>query len=178
MTQQLLQPGNTFPDITLPRLGGGTIKLGIPEGDCDWKMVVVYRGKHCPLCTRYLNELNQALPELNKLKIDVVAISADSAERAEDQIADVNPDFPVGYDLSLEQMRSLGLYISGPRLGMGAERPFAEPGLFVINDDGNLQMIDISNVPFARPSISSMLMGLNYIRNLTEKFPVNGSYAF
>lgn len=151
MSTLTLQPGDVFPTLSLPKLGGGTITLGRPEPQYDWQMVVVYGGKHCPICTKYLDELNQVLPELHQLNIDVVAVSADSQERANSQIAEVNPDFPVGYDLSIDQMKQLGLFVSGPNLGMGAERPFAEPGLFVINDEGNLQMIDISNVPFARP---------------------------
>ena len=140
-------------------------------------MVVVYRGKHCPLCTRYLKELNEALPKFSALGVDVVAVSADSEQRTKDQMAEVSPTYPVGYDLSIEQMQQLGLYISGTGNGTNVERPFAEPGLFVINEEGNLQMIDTSNVPFARPSLESMLMGINFIRSREVKPPVNGTEA-
>ncbi|TDF38528.1 AhpC/TSA family protein [Alteromonadaceae bacterium M269] len=176
MTVSVLQAGMPFPSINVEKLGGGTLELSKPAPGFDWKMLVVYRGKHCPLCTKYLNELNELLPEFNALGVDVAAVSSDSLDRAKAQLAEVNPNFDVGYDLSIEQMRSLGLYISEPRLGMNAERPFAEPGLFVINENGELQMIDISNVPFARPPLASMLMGIRYYRGMTEKFPVNGSY--
>ena len=177
MTASKLQAGSAFPSVQVPNLNGDMLDLGKPDKDHDWRLVVVYRGKHCPLCTRYLKELDHALPQLNVLGVDVVAVSADSRERADTQIAEVQPRYRVGYDLSIEQMQTLGLYISSPRLGMDAERPFAEPGLFVINAEGNLQMIDISNVPFARPSIDAMLMGLNYVRNMDGDFPVNGSFA-
>ena len=176
MTVSVLQAGMPFPSINVEKLGGGTLELSKPAPGFDWKMLVVYRGKHCPLCTKYLNELNELLPEFNALGVDVAAVSSDSLDRAKAQLAEVNPNFEVGYDLSIEQMRSLGLYISEPRLGMNAERPFAEPGLFVINENGELQMIDISNVPFARPPLASMLMGIRYYRGMTEKFPINGSY--
>ncbi|MGH1371448.1 MAG: peroxiredoxin-like family protein, partial [Cellvibrionaceae bacterium] len=176
MAVSVLQAGQKFPLISVNTLTGEKLELSKPAQGFDWRMLVVYRGKHCPLCTKYLNELNELLPEFNALGVDIVAVSSDSLERAKSQLAEVNPHFEVGYDLSIEQMKALGLYISEPRLGMNAERPFAEPGLFVINENGELQMIDISNVPFARPPLASMLMGIRYYRGMTEKFPVNGSY--
>lgn len=177
MSSEKLTAGEAFPRLAVPTIGGGSIELGKPENGYDWQLIVVYRGKHCPLCTRYLKSLNEAKPKLDELKVDVVALSADSKARATDQMAEVEPAYPVGYDLSVEQMQQLGLFVSGPRLGMDAERPFAEPGLFVVNEEGKLQIIDISNVPFARPNLDSMLMGLNFLKNRTEKFPVNGTYA-
>lgn len=177
MAAYKLKAGTPFPTISVPKLGGGTVDIGTPAEGYDWKLVVVYRGKHCPLCTRYLTALNQAHPELNALGIDVVAVSADTESRAVEQIGQVNPTYSVGYDLNVEQMQALGLYISGPKSGMNVERAFAEPGLFVINDTGNLQMIDISNVPFLRPPLESLVGGLRFLRGLTEPFPVNGSFA-
>lgn len=177
MTAHKLAPGAAFPEITLPRVSGGDVDLGRPSEGYDWKMVVVYRGAHCPLCTRYLQELNQALPELNALGIDVVAVSADSERQALSQLSQVSPEYDVGYDLSVEQMQKLGLYISGPRNGMNVERPFAEPGLFVINEGGRVQMVDISNVPFARPSLPALTRGLRFVRGLSGDFPINGSFA-
>ena len=177
MSVSILQAGQGFPTINVSKLGGGSLKPGKPEGNCDWQLIVVYRGKHCPLCTRYLQTLNELVPDFNALGVDVIAVSADSERRAKVQLADVNPDYAVGYDLSIEQMRELGLYISSPRLGMDAERPFAEPGLFIVNEEGNLQMIDISNVPFARPDLKAVLMGIKFYRGLDGEYPINGSYC-
>ncbi|TBR43793.1 AhpC/TSA family protein [Marinomonas agarivorans] len=177
MTTSVLQPGQDFQPLTVSKLGGGSLTLGKPAEGFEWQLIVVYRGKHCPICTRYLGEFNDALAEFNKAGVEVVAVSADSEARATAQIAEVNPDFSVGYDLSIEQMQQLGLFISGPRLGMDAERPFAEPGLFVINGEGKLQIIDISNVPFARPSVRSLVMGINFLRSRAEAFPINGTYS-
>lgn len=36
-------------------------------------------------------------------------------------------------------------------------RRFAEPGLFAITPDGDAQIIDISNAPFARPDLGLLL---------------------
>lgn len=171
------KPGQPFPKIEVPQVGGGSLDLGERSTDDNWKLLVVYRGRHCPICTRYLNELNAIVPQLAELGVDVAAVSADSEARANEQLAQVNPDFPVGHNLSIPQMEELGLYISSPRHGMDVEAPFAEPGLFVIDQTGETRVADISNVPFARPDLGSMLKGITFMRGMKGDFPANGTYA-
>lgn len=170
-------PGAVFPPVTVPRLGGGTLDLADRSSATSWKLVVVYRGRHCPICTRYLDQLNTILPDLTELGVDVAAVSADSEIQATEQLAQITPGFPVGYDLSIAQMQTLGLYISGPRSGTDVLRPFAEPGLFVINEDGVIRIADISNVPFARPGLQLLLGGLKFLRGRADEFPINGTHA-
>lgn len=177
MTAQKLSAGSTFPALTVPQLGGGEITLGAPQGGRDWQMVVVYRGQHCPMCTSYLKVLNTLLPDFHALGVDVVAVSADPTGKAADQMALVAPDFPVGYDLSIAQMHSLGLYVSTPRSAQETEIPFAEPGIFVVNADGAIQVTDISNAPFARPDLKTLLGGLRFIRNPENNYPIRGTLA-
>ena len=177
MTSQKTTAGADFPEINIGRLGGGNLALGAPQGGHDWQMVVVYRGKHCPMCTTYLKELETLLPEFHALGVDVVAVSADPEDKASDQIALVQPSFPVGYDLSLDQMLELGLYVSDPRSPEENDRPFAEPGIFVVNADGQVQVTDISNAPFARPDLNTLLGGLRFIRNPENNYPIRGTRA-
>lgn len=176
MITKKLTAGDAFPNVTVSKLGGGEIDLSKPADSHDWQIVVVYRGKHCPICTSYLKTLNELLPQFNALGVNVVAVSADSAEKAELQINEIKPDFEVGYDLTIDQMQTLGLYISNPRSLEETNRPFSEPGFFVINNEGNIQIIDISNAPFARPELNSMLMGLTFIRNPSNNYPIRGAY--
>ncbi len=177
MSSKKPSPGESFPVIDVPSLGGGTIRLGEASDGYDWQMVVVYRGKHCPVCTRYLREVDETVASLKDLRIEVVAVSADSKERAAAQIAEVSPSFSVGYGLSVDQMKALGLYVSGPRHGINVEGPFAEPALFVVNEDRELRMVDIANVPFLRPQLPSVVGGLRFMRGRTEVMPANGTYA-
>ncbi len=46
-------------------------------------MIVVYRGKHCPVSKNYLASLQQIIYELDELGVEVVAVSGDGRERAE-----------------------------------------------------------------------------------------------
>jgi peroxiredoxin len=171
---QKFKAGDPFPQIILPTVGGNGIQLGQPQGNCDWRMIVVYRGKHCGLCKDYLEKLNALKDKFYKIKIDVVAVTADSQEKAAFRYLESHLSFPVAYDLSLDQAGTLGLYISDPREGE-TDRPFPEPGIFVVNAEGNVQVIDISNAPFARADLDDLLWGLEYIRE-EGNYPIRGTH--
>jgi len=105
--------------------------------------------------------------------IAVMAVSADSLEKAQADVAEQGWRFPVGYGLTTDQMRQLGLYISEPRSPQETDRPFAEPGVFVINPEGKVQIVDISNAPFARPDLAGILQGLKFVRE--KQYPIRGT---
>lgn len=176
MSSTKLAAGKALPDIAVAKLGGGEIHLPTPPDSSRCRLIVVYRGKHCPICTSYLAKLNELLPQFRQIGVDVVAISADTAEKAKAHMKKVSPDFDVGSDLSVNQMRELGLYISSPISSSETDRPFAEPALLAVNARGDLQIIDISNAPFSRPEPASVLMGLKFILNPDNNYPVRGTH--
>ncbi|WP_137176919.1 redoxin domain-containing protein [Roseomonas sp. AR75] len=165
-----LAAGSRFPEIRAPRLGGGEIAPGAMQ---VWRLLVVYRGKHCPLCKPYLTSLDKLLDEFAEAGVQVMAISADPAEKAEADRAEFGWRFPIGHDLSVPQMRELGLYVSSPRSAQETDRPFAEPGLFLINPDSLLQVVDISNAPWARPDLAAILRGVRRIQEVG--YPIRGT---
>jgi len=176
MSSQKFIAGALFPSIRLNTLNHGEIELGKPLSGKDWQMVVVYRGKHCPLCTRYLKQLEHLKNEFYGLGLSIVAVSADSESKASAHNQEMELGFPVAYGLSIEQMKTLGLYISNPRSAQETDLPFAEPGLFIINEQGQVQVTDISNAPFARPELESLLGGLGFIRDPANNYPIRGTY--
>jgi peroxiredoxin len=167
--------GDRFPDIGVTTVTGEQGPLGSPGGGAEWRMVVVYRGRHCPLCTRYLGLLEAQKESLAELGIDVIAVSGDSLEQAQSHLQKMSLSFPVAYGLSIEQMQQLGLYISHPRSEQETDHPFPEPGLFVVNSDGNVQLVDISNGPFARPELETLVNGLRFVRE--NDYPIRGTYG-
>ncbi len=171
-----LHPGDDFPVIEAKLLSGETLNLAKPQHGLDWKMVVVYRGQHCPLCTRYLNELEQLKNALAQTGVDLIAISGDSKAQLQNHMENLNVTFPIAYGLSVEQMNELGVYISNPRSKEETDHPFAEPGLFVVNNEGKVHVVDISNNPFVRPDLKSLISGLEWIRNPVNNYPIRGMY--
>lgn len=176
MNSTKLIAGSKFPVITVKSLDGQDITLGQAKEGTDWQMIVVYRGRHCPLCTKYLNLLENHKEVLFQNNVDLVAVSADSKNQLEAHLEKLDVSFPLYYGLTLEQMQTLGLYISMPRSEQETDHNFAEPGLFVVNQDGNLHVVDISNNPFVRPEIESLVSGLEWIRNPQNNYPIRGTF--
>ncbi len=56
-------------------------------------MIVVYRGKHCPVSKNYLASLQQIYYELDELGVEVIAVSGDGRERAESFVSSPNSAF-------------------------------------------------------------------------------------
>ena len=169
MNTKKMTAGEKFPMMAWNTVPGERM---VPADESGWRVLIVYRGQHCPLCKTYLNTLNGMLEDFRAANISVSTVSADTREKAEAEVAECGWTFPVGYDLSVEQMRELGLYISDPRSPEETDRPFAEPALFVINPEGNTQIIDISNAPFARPDLKSLLKGLQFV--ISKDYPIRG----
>lgn len=179
-----LHAGSIFPTIDVTTLDGDTVTLGKPQGSATWQLVVIYRGQHCPLCSKYLNELKQYREQLESIGVDIVAVSADSKEQLHAHTTRTDKhhfealNFPVGYGLTLDDMQALGLYISEPRNAEETDHDFAELGLFVINEHGTVQVADISNNPFVRPELSTLINGLVWIRNPDNNYPIRGRRGF
>ncbi|SME97861.1 Peroxiredoxin [Tistlia consotensis] len=162
--------GDVTPAITLPLVGGGEASLG---GRGRWQLAVVYRGKHCPLCRRYLGRLGELSERFAALDTEILLLSGDPEEKAAATKEEWQVGLPIAYGLTVEQMGTLGLYVSAPRSEQETDRPFAEPGLFVTNPEGRLQVVDISNAPFARPDLETLANGLAFVQQ--KDYPIRGT---
>lgn len=162
--------GAPFGPLDVAKLGGGVVSVGRPKD--RWTMVFVYRGRHCPRCKRFLNKLNEALEDWTDV-MDVLVMSADTQEKARLDKAEFEWCFDLGYGLTEDQMRALGLYVSDPLSEAETTDRFAEPGAFGIRPDGTLMLVDISNGPAARPDLEELLDGMKF--NITNNRPVRGT---
>lgn len=107
--------------------------------------------------------------------VDIIAVSGDSKAQLESHLDKLDIEFPIAYGLTVEQMKTLGLYISEPRSEKETDHPFAEPAVFVINAEGDIQIIDISNAPFSRPELAALANGLSFIRD--NDYPIRGTHG-
>ena len=169
-----LNSAQAFPVTEVPRLGGGTLSLGKPDAP-GWQAVFVYRGLHCPICKQYLTELETKLPEFAEIGIDVAIVSGDPEAKAQAMVDELGLSAATGFGLSVAQMQGLGLYVSDPRSPQETDRPFPEPGFFLINPDGNLHMVDISNAPFLRPDLAKLPSRIKFV--LDKDYPIRGTHS-
>lgn len=159
-----------MPALTIPLLGGATRAFGPDEA--GWSMLVVYRGRHCPRCKPYLSKLSGLLDGFAELNTTVTVTSADPEDRASADRDAFGWQFDLGHSLSLDDMAKLSLFVSDPTGPQETDRPFAEPGLFVVNPDGLLQVVGLSNAASCRPDLDVVLDGIRGIQ--TRGLPIRG----
>jgi peroxiredoxin len=137
----------------------------------NFTMIIVYRGKHCPVCKKYLEELQAKIDKFTDLGVNVITISSDTEEKAKKTYDDWDiTDIPVGFEFSIEAARKWGLFISK---GIKEEpEHFIEPGLFLIKPDGVLYAASIQTMPFARPSFDDLLNAIKFIT--VKEYPARG----
>lgn len=171
MTDHKPRVGEKIEPFDIDVLGtDSTTTIGAPKE--RWTMLVVYRGRHCPRCKRYLNKLNDMLFDWTAI-MDVIVVSADTKEKAIADRDEFGWKFELGYGLEVDRMRKLGLYVSEPLSEAETKDMFAEPGTFALRPDGSLMLVDISNGPAARPDLVELLDGMKF--NIANDRPVRGT---
>ncbi len=109
--------------------------------------------------------------------VDVVAISTDTQERAQQTKDEWKlKNLRIGYGLSIPKAREWGLYISTSRgkTSTGVVEPdqFNEPGLFLVKPDQTLYASSVATMPFARPHFDEILNAINFV--VDKDYPARG----
>lgn len=171
-----LIPRQKTPELSFNLLEGDTWNLSERRPE-HFNLIVAYRGLHCPICQPYLRELERSLGEFAQRGVDVVAMSADTRERAEQTHSDWGlKGLAVGYGVSIDKAREWGLYISTSRgkTSTGVVEPdhFFEPGLFLVRPDQTLYAASYATMPFARPHFSELIKALDFV--IANDYPARG----
>jgi len=178
MILQSLMPRHPVPALNAPLVAGERFVLGAAPGE-RFDLVVFYRGLHCPLCAKYLLELERLVPEFEKRGVKVIAVSSDNEERGRLMAEKINArSLKFAYGLSLRSARQWGLYISSSRgkTSIGIEEPelFSEPGVFIVKPDGTLYYGAVQTMPFARPQFHDLLGAIDFA--IAHDYPARGEY--
>jgi peroxiredoxin len=169
----LIKPKTKVPNLDLELTIDAQYDLSKQEPE-NFTLVVMYRGKHCPICKSQLEELGSKLDKFTERGINTVAVSMDTKERA--MVVDrewKTGDVPLAYGMSEEKAREWGLYISTGREGSDEPDMFSEPGMFLVRPDGTLYFASVQNAPFTRPPLDQLLQGIDYV--LKNDYPVRGT---
>lgn len=152
MSAHKLTPGSEFPELSVFDTNDKLVDISKPLSDVKWQMIITYRHRNCPKCTDHLIKLTSLRQRLLDIGIDLAAVSCDSKEDLNDHLNELDVNFPLFYGLTIDQAVGLGLHISPPKPPK-VDHEFSEPGLFVINPKGQLELISISNNPILRPDL-------------------------
>lgn len=90
LTASLAVAGITATALAWSTVSGEQL---VPSEGAGWRVLIVYRGKHCPLCKSYLNTLDAMLDDFKAASIAVAAVSADTEEKPRPRLPNVVGNF-------------------------------------------------------------------------------------
>lgn len=129
-----LQNGQTFPDLEIPAVGGGVIKLP-DELAGSYGVILIYRGHWCPFCNEQMAAFASATEALSQQGIKVVAFSVDDEATTAEFIAKHHIPFRMGHSVGIDAVvEATGAYVTEyPTRGR-----FLETTGFVLAPDGSI----------------------------------------
>ena len=167
----MIKPDNSTPQLSLDLINGTRWDLQKQNPE-SFTLILFYRGLHCPICKKQLQEFTSKLEAFEERGVNVVAVSMDTEKRAKLAAEKWETgNLPIAYELTEEKAREWGLYISHAIKDVEPD-VFSEPGLFLIKPDGTLYSSIIQTMPFARPDLDGLLKGIDFIRK--EDYPARG----
>lgn len=175
----MLIPRKKTPDLALETLDHGTFDLSASAPERG-TLICFYRGLHCPICAKYLGELDKHLPAFEERGVSAIAVSSDGQERAREMAEKIgSTSLRIGFGLSLAKAREWGLYLSTSRgkTSIGIEEPalFSEPGLFLVSPDQSLYYGSVQTMPFVRPHFAELVGALDFA--IANDYPARGEYT-
>jgi peroxiredoxin len=168
-----MKPKEKTPSLEVKLINDTNWSLQKQEAN-KYTLIVFYRGLHCPVCKKQLEEVKNNLEALTERGIHVIAISMDTEKRAKisGKEWDVN-ELPIGFNLSKEKAQEWGLYLS-EAITDKEPKLFSEPGLFLVKADGTLYFSSVQTMPFARPKIKDIIKAVDFIED--KDYPARGEY--
>jgi len=105
--------GDTLPDFTLPKTGGGTVQLSelVKNGPV---VVTFYRGSWCPYCVVQLSDYQKHLTEIAGAGGQLVAITPEETARSETFLKEKGFSFPVAWDKDNAYAKQLNIVYALP----------------------------------------------------------------
>lgn len=164
-------PKHTAPELNFKLTSGNHWDLK-EQDPKNFTLILFYRGLHCPICKKYLEELEKLQPDFNSKGVNVVAVSMDSEKRA--KLSKQNweiPNLDIGYELTEEKARVWSLYLS-KGVKDGEPDLFSEPGLFLIDNHGKVYYSALNSNPWGRPYLPTFVKAIDYIVN--NDYPARG----
>jgi peroxiredoxin len=156
-----LQPGDTFPSLSVALPGGGMLELPTAVAGSH-AVVLLFRGSWCPYCNAQLRSFQRARESLSTLGVRVVALSVDDEPTTRALIDRHGLTFPVGHSANAHALRdAVGAFVSG-------EPRYLESTGFVLDPHGRVIVSVYSSNAIGR-LVPDDVAGL--IRYLSDQAP-------
>ena len=125
------------------------------------------------MCKNYLEKANTLVDQFRENGVSLVAISMDDHQRAQKATAEWRvSNLEILYGLDVKLAEKWGLWLTSA-IRQGEPEISSEPGLFWILPDQSLYLIEVSNMPFARPDLKILV---DKSVALNNNYPARGSF--
>ena len=123
-----------------------------------WAVLLFYRGHWCPYCRQQLLDFQRAREPLNELGAQVVALSVDTLEQAQQTVERHRLSFPVLYGLDAHRVeKTIGASINTDPLYLQATD-------FVLRPDGTVAVAVYSSSAIGRLVAADTVNFLKYLQ--------------
>jgi len=170
-----LRPAQDATPLELDLIIGAKWRLADQNDEAHpWRLLVVYRGLHCPKCKEQLTELSGMLGDFTDAGVTVVSASMETHERSQKAYDEWRLDrLPVAYGLTESFAERFGLYVSESIKEDEPER-FLEPAILLFRGT-QLHAAWIQTLPFARPALGDILSLIKWLAQ--NDYPARGRAA-
>jgi len=153
----LLNPGDSFPRLTISTTNGQTLTL--PDAFAgEFGVVLFYRGSWCPYCNAQLRAFERAGEALAGAGVKVAALSVDDNETTAALVNKHKLTFPVGYGAVAPEIASLtGAFIN-------PDPVYLQSTGFVLDPAGNVVVSVYSNGAIGRLIPDDVVGLVRYLR--------------
>lgn len=163
MTQHL-KNGQIFPDLELPAVGGGVLRL---PGDLagSYGVILIYRGHWCPFCNEQMAAFASATEALAQAGIKVVAFSVDDEAATAEFVEKHHIPFKMGHSAKVEAVvAATGAYdMRAPQRGH-----FLETTGFVLAPDGTIVNAVYSSRAIGRLVPGDVIRLVTFMKSLAK----------
>ncbi|GLY75371.1 peroxiredoxin family protein [Actinoallomurus iriomotensis] len=127
----LLNPGDRFPSLTVPSLGGGSLALpDVLRG--HFGVILFYRGHWCPYCNAQLRAFQRALDTLTGLDAKVVALTVEDEATTRALADEHGLTFPLGHSADADEIaEATGAFVN-------QDPKYLQSTGFVLDGDGKV----------------------------------------
>ncbi|HZF75562.1 MAG TPA: thioredoxin-dependent thiol peroxidase [Acetobacteraceae bacterium] len=132
-----LAEGMAAPDFSMPASGGRTVSLAGLKGRPF--LLYFYPKADTPGCTKQACGVQEALPQLGKLNLEVIGVSPDAMAPIEKFAKKYGLSFPLASDADHRVAEAYGVWVEKSMYGkkyMGMER-----SSFLVGADGTIRRI-------------------------------------
>jgi len=157
----LLNPGDPFPRLTVPKIGGGVITL--PDDLAGgFGVVLFYRGSWCPYCNAQLRAFQRSADSLGEVGAEVTALSVDDEATTAALVAKHGLSFPVGYNADAKAIsEATGAFVD-------PDRGFLQSTGFILDPTGRVVISVYSSGAIGRLVPDDVIGMLRYLRQHAE----------